>query len=112
MKVFAAGLTPAIRFSCWCVPLTKEARMNVRYRVDLSQIERTELRALLSSGKHASHKLKSAQIFLAARSGDDEIANLEIYPDLLPPFDHEVAVGENLRHYRRYLGLERFLAVH
>ena len=31
--------------------------MNVRYRVDLSQIERTELRALLSGGKHASRKL-------------------------------------------------------
>jgi hypothetical protein len=36
--------------------------MNVRYRVDLSQIERTELRALLSGGKHASRKLKRAQI--------------------------------------------------
>ncbi|TQF32861.1 IS630 family transposase [Bradyrhizobium sp. UNPA324] len=50
--------------------------MNVRYRVDLSQIERTELRALLSSGKHASHKLKRAQILLAADAGagDDEIA--------------------------------------
>ena len=32
--------------------------MNVRYRVDLSQIERTELRALLKGGKHASRKLK------------------------------------------------------
>ena len=31
--------------------------MNVRYRVDLSQIERTALRALLSGGKHASRKL-------------------------------------------------------
>jgi hypothetical protein len=31
--------------------------MNVRYRVDLSQIERTELRALLSGGKHASRRL-------------------------------------------------------
>jgi hypothetical protein len=36
--------------------------MNVRYRVDLSQIERTELRALLSGGKHASRRLKRAQI--------------------------------------------------
>src|ERR1700684_69593 len=50
--------------------------MNVRYRVDLSQIERTELRALLSGGKHASRKLKRAQILLAADAGnsDDEIA--------------------------------------
>ena len=50
--------------------------MNVRYRVDLSQIERTELRALLSGGKHASRKLKRAQILLAADAGasDEEIA--------------------------------------
>jgi transposase len=53
-----------------------EARMNVRYRVELSQIERTELRALLSGGKHASRKLKRAQILLAADAGgsDEEIA--------------------------------------
>src|SRR6202051_3046797 len=31
VKVFAGGLTPAIRFSCSSVPRTKEARMNVRY---------------------------------------------------------------------------------
>src|ERR1700678_1155754 len=50
--------------------------MNVRYRVDLSQIERTELRALLSGGKHASRKLKRAQILLAVDAGacDEEIA--------------------------------------
>jgi len=50
--------------------------MNVRYRVDLSQIERTELRALLSGGKHASCKLKRAQVLLAADAGasDEEIA--------------------------------------
>ena len=50
--------------------------MNVRYRVELSQIERTELKALLSGGKHASRKLKRAQILLAADAGagDEEIA--------------------------------------
>src|SRR6186713_1091972 len=50
--------------------------MNVRYRIDLSQIERAELRALLSGGKHASRKLKRAQILLAADAGgsDEEIA--------------------------------------
>jgi transposase len=50
--------------------------MNVRYRVDLSQIERTALRELLSGGKHASRKLKRAQILLAADAGasDEEIA--------------------------------------
>src|ERR1700694_1801908 len=50
--------------------------MNVRYRVDLSQIERTALRAVLSGGKHASCTLKRAQILLAADAGasDEEIA--------------------------------------
>jgi len=50
--------------------------MNVRYRVELSQVERTELKALLSGGKHASRKLKRAQILLAADAGagDEEIA--------------------------------------
>ena len=53
--------------------------MNVRYRVDLSQIERTALRALLSGGKHASRKLKRAQILLAldAGAGDEAIARDE-----------------------------------
>jgi transposase len=50
--------------------------MNVRYRVELSQTERTELAALLSGGKHAVRKLKRAQILLAADAGasDEEIA--------------------------------------
>jgi transposase len=50
--------------------------MNVRYRVELSQIERHELKALLSGGKHAARKLKRAQILLAADDGisDEEIA--------------------------------------
>jgi hypothetical protein len=49
--------------------------MNVRYRVDLNQIERSELKVLLSGGKHASRKLKRAQILLAADAGasDEEI---------------------------------------
>src|SRR6202789_2252572 len=76
VKVFAGGLTPAIRFSCSSVPRTKEARMNVRYRVELSHAERTELRALLSGGKQAARKLKRAQILLAADAGasDEAIA--------------------------------------
>src|ERR1700730_639606 len=76
VKVFAGGLTPAIRFSCSSVPRTKEARMNVRYRVQLSHTERTELRALLSGGKQAARKLKRAQILLAADAGasDEAIA--------------------------------------
>jgi transposase len=54
----------------------KEAQMNVRYRVELSQAERTELTALLSGGKHAARRLKRAQILLAADAGvsDDDIA--------------------------------------
>jgi hypothetical protein len=40
VKVFPARLTPAIRFSWWSVPQPQEARMNVRYRVELSQSER------------------------------------------------------------------------
>jgi hypothetical protein len=54
----------------------EEARMNVCYRVELSQAERNELRTLLSGGKHAARQLKLAQILLAADAGasDDEIA--------------------------------------
>ena len=50
--------------------------MNVRYRVELSQGERDELKALLSAGKHAVRKLKRAQILLAADAGvtDEEMA--------------------------------------
>ena len=50
--------------------------MNVRYRVELNQTERDELKALLSGGKHAARKLKRAQILLAADAGasDEEIA--------------------------------------
>jgi len=51
------------------VPQDEEARMNVRYRVELSQAERSELTALLSGGKHAARKLKRAQILLAADAG-------------------------------------------
>jgi hypothetical protein len=45
--------------------------MNVRYRVELSQGERDELKALLSAGKHSVRKLKRAQILLAARCRSD-----------------------------------------
>src|SRR6478736_2478233 len=76
VKIFAGGLTPAIRFSCSSAPRTKEARMNVRYRVELSEVERQELKALLSSGNHSARKLKRGQILLAvdAGAGDEEIA--------------------------------------
>jgi len=54
----------------------EEARMNVRYRVELSQLEREELTALVSGGSHPARKIKRAQILLAANAGasDDDIA--------------------------------------
>jgi transposase len=54
----------------------KEARMNVRYRIELNETERDKLAALLNAGKHRARKLKRAQILLAADSGasDDHIA--------------------------------------
>ena len=73
--------------------------MNVRYRVELNQVERTELKALLSGGKHASRKLKRAQILLAAdadagaasRSGaqtlSDNVQNLSHFQDCRLPLN-------------------------
>ncbi len=43
--------------------------MTVRYRVELSEAERHELRAMLNGGRHAARKLKRAQILLAADAG-------------------------------------------
>src|ERR1700751_1583820 len=66
---------PSDSVVCACLERGGHA-MNVRYRVELSQIERTELKALLSGGRHASRKLKRAQILLAADAGagDEAIA--------------------------------------
>src|SRR4051812_12413661 len=54
----------------------EEAAMDIRYRVELSEVERGELRAMLGGGKHAARKLKRAQILLAADAGvaDETIA--------------------------------------
>src|SRR5919107_1290918 len=54
----------------------EEVVMNIRYRVELSEAERGELRAMLSGGKHAARKLKRAQILQAADAGvsDETIA--------------------------------------
>jgi transposase len=51
--------------------------MNIKYRVDLSDTERAQLTALLNGGKHATRKIKRAQILLAADAGvmDEVIAN-------------------------------------
>ncbi len=50
--------------------------MNIRYCVELNQLEREQLTALLSGGKHPARKLKRAQILLAADAGasDAQIA--------------------------------------
>src|SRR4051794_25593501 len=52
------------------------AAMIVRYRVELSEAERHELRAMLKGGSRAARKLKRAQILLAADAGlpDETIA--------------------------------------
>ena len=50
--------------------------MNVRYRVELNEAERNELKALVSGGKAAVRKVKRAQILLATDKGmsDEQIA--------------------------------------
>ncbi len=50
--------------------------MNIRYRVDLSEAERTELTAMLGGGSHPARKLKRSQTLLAADAGvsDEAIA--------------------------------------
>src|SRR5690349_21184589 len=73
----------------------EEVAMNVRYRVELSEVERGELRAMLSGGKRAARKLKRAQILLAADAGvaDETVA---ISPD--------VGVSTVSRVKRRFVG--------
>jgi transposase len=48
--------------------------MNVRYRVQLADTERNELRAMLAGGKQATRRLKRAQILLAADNGESDEA--------------------------------------
>ena len=43
--------------------------MNIRYRVEMSQAERSHLETMLKGGTHAARKLKRAQILLAADAG-------------------------------------------
>jgi transposase len=56
--------------------IREEARMNIRYHVQLTEAERAELTGFVSGGKHSARKLKRAQILLAADGGlnDDDIA--------------------------------------
>lgn len=50
--------------------------MNIRYRVDLNEAERTDLKSLVDGGRHPARKIKRAQILLAAHDGvsDEDIA--------------------------------------
>ena len=48
--------------------------MNIRYRVELSEAERTELQVMLSGGRHAVRRLKRAQILLATDAGQSDEA--------------------------------------
>jgi hypothetical protein len=43
--------------------------VNVRYRVELGEAERAELKGLVSGGKQAVRRLKRAQILLASDVG-------------------------------------------
>src|SRR3982750_3561787 len=80
----------------------EEVVMNIRYRVELSEVERGELRAMLSGGKHAARKLKRAQILLAADAG---VADETVAPSL------DVGVSTVSRVKRRFVegGVERAL---
>jgi transposase len=61
----------------WASLLEEEARMTIKYHVELSQEERDQLETLLSGGRHSARRLKRAQILLAADGGvaDDVIAS-------------------------------------
>ena len=51
--------------------------MNIRYRVELDEVEKAHLHSLVNGGKHAARKVKRAQILLAAHDGvnDDDICS-------------------------------------
>src|SRR3954465_2015625 len=71
VKLFADIATQSIHLHL----SRRRGKMNIRYRVELSEAERSEL-ALLRGGQHAARKLKRAQILLAADAGvpDETIA--------------------------------------
>jgi len=70
--------------------------MNIRYRVELNEAERTHLTALLNGGKHPARKLKRAQILTAAGVGinDEDIASSVTYqrPYLMTGFAEPAAL--------------------
>jgi transposase len=72
VKLFADIATQSIHLRL----SRRRGKMNIRYRVELSEAERSELGSLLRGGQHAARKLKRAQILLAADAGvaDETIA--------------------------------------
>ena len=56
----------------------RNGEVNVRYRVELSEAERAELKGLVSRGKRAVRRLKRAQILLASDVGQTEEATARI----------------------------------
>jgi hypothetical protein len=52
----------------------RNGEVNVRYRVELSEVERAELKGLVSGGKQPVRRLKRAQILLASDVGQSEEA--------------------------------------
>lgn len=52
----------------------RQVQMNVRYRVELTEEERTELKGLMAGGEQAVRKVKRAQILLASDVGQSEEA--------------------------------------
>ena len=48
--------------------------MAIRFRVELSEAERSELQTMLSGGKHSARTLKRAQILLATDAGQSDEA--------------------------------------
>src|SRR5829696_3038882 len=65
VKLFADIVTQSIHLRL----SRRRGKMNIRYRVELSEAERSELGSLLRGGQHAARKLKRAQILLAADAG-------------------------------------------
>ena len=61
--------------------------MNIRYRVELSEAERTELQVMLSNDRHAVRRGRRAQILLAIDAGqsNEAIAGLMARKDRSPP---------------------------
>src|ERR671912_748443 len=71
LKPGGGGHTPPLRAMA---ASHAEAVMNIRYWVELSEAERTELQGMLSGGRHAVRRLKRAQILLATDAGQSDEA--------------------------------------